>query len=415
MPNAPILADMPVRTVSHLPWMDIPGVRAIVWALGREHVRFVGGCVRDFLLGRPNLDVDMATPLRPEETMRRLQAADVRVKPIGIEHGTVVALTGTGQFEITTLRRDVETDGRHATVAFTADWVEDALRRDFTINAFSVDPDGNLYDPCGGLADLAAGLIRFIGDPDERLREDVLRLLRFFRISAWYGHGQLHRASLAACARAAERLDNLSGERISTELYRLLAAPEPGVAVEAMAANDILRSLTALPIRPRPLAAFIALEGSRGFEPSPVGRLSAMLPGPAEAYAALAERLRFSNAEADRLAALARPLPQLGQDEAGTQRQLYRTGDRERYRLAALLAAAEGDPADLDLRLRTALDWPWPKFPVSGLDLIELGVKPGPHIGEILRLVEDWWVRRDFAPDRDACLDAVRKSLDSSN
>lgn len=415
MANAPILADMPVRSVSHIPWMDIPGVRAVVWALGRENVRFVGGCVRDFLLGRPNLDVDMATPLQPEETMQRLREAHIRVKPIGIEHGTVVALTSTGQFEITTLRRDVETDGRRATVAFTTDWVEDALRRDFTINAFSVDPDGNLYDPCGGLSDLSAGIIRFIGDPDERIREDVLRLLRFFRFAAWYGRGRLHQASLAAAARAADRLEILSGERLSAELHRLLAAADPGSAVEAMATNDILRSLTSLSIRPRPLAAFVVLEGAYDLPPCPVARLAAMLPGPADAYAALAERLRFSKAETRRLATLARPLPALGNDEAEVRRLLYRTGDRERYRLRALLAAAEGEAGDLSLRLRVAETWPWPQLPVSGLDLVELGVKPGPHVGDILRLVEDWWVRRDFTPDRAACLAAIRKSLESSN
>ncbi len=412
MANAPILADLPVRALSHIPWMDIPGVRAVVWALGRENVRFVGGCVRDFLLDQPNLDVDIATPLPPDETSARLRAAKVRVKPIGIEHGTVVALTSTGQFEITTLRRDVETDGRRATVAFTTDWVEDALRRDFTINAFSVDPDGNLYDPCGGLSDLESGIVRFIGDPDERIREDVLRLLRFFRFSAWYGRGRLHPASLAAAARAADRLDILSGERLSTELHRLLTASDPVPAVEAMAANDILRSLTPLTMRPRPLAAFVALEGSRGLSACPVARLAAMLPGSAEPYAALAERLRFSKDQARRLAALARPLPALGHDVGEIRRLLYKTGDRKLYRLRALLAAAEGDPGDLDLRLQVAAGWAWPKLPVGGLDLVELGVKPGPHIGEILRLVEDWWIRHDFQPDRAACLAAVQKSLD---
>lgn len=409
--QAPILADMPVRSINHIPWMEIPGVRAVVWALGPEHVRFVGGCVRDFLLGRPNLDVDMATPLPPDETMRRLHAAHVRVKPIGIEHGTVVALTSTGQFEITTLRRDVETDGRRATVVFTTDWVEDALRRDFTINALSVDSEGRLFDPCGGLADLEAGRVRFIGDADERIREDVLRLLRFFRFSAWYGRGPMDAAGLAASARAAAQLDRLSGERLSAELHRLLAAPNPAAAVEAMAAHDLLQALTPAQIRPRPLAAFVALEASRGLAPTPVARLAAMLPASADVYAALAERLRFSRKEARRLEALARPLPALGEDEADIRRRLYRTGDRELYRLRALLAAADGDRGDLDKRLGLADGWAWPKFPIGGLDLVELGVEPGPHLGDILNLVEDWWVRRDFAPDRDACLAAIRKSL----
>lgn len=403
--------DVAVRTLSHVPWLDIPGVRAVVWALGRDQVRFVGGCVRDHLMGRTSLDVDIATALPPDESLRRLKAANVRAKPIGIEYGTVVALTSTGQFEITTLRRDVETDGRHAKVAFTNDWVEDASRRDFTINALSVDPDGRLYDPCGGLNDIESGTVRFIGRPEDRIAEDVLRLLRFFRFSAWYARGRLDRAGLDAAARLADRLDTLSGERLSAELRRLLSAPDPGEAVAAMAQHQILRSLTALTIRSKILSRVVALEQSQGLEAAPIGRLAAMLPGPADAYRALAERLRFSKVQAANLIALARPLPELGADARGIRQALYGIGDRQTYRLAALLAAAEGDAADIDLRLKVAAEWAWPKFPVSGLDLLELGVKPGPHVGEILRLVQDWWRRNDFAPTRDQCLAAIQRSL----
>ena len=404
--------DAPVRTLPHVPWMDIAGVRAVVWALGREHVRFVGGCVRDLLLGRTSLDVDMATDLPPTESLLRLTKVGIRVKPIGIEHGTVIAFTSTGQFEITTLRRDVETDGRHATVAFTDDWVEDAQRRDFTMNALSVDPDGNLFDPCGGLTDLEAGLVRFIGDPDQRIAEDALRLLRFFRFSAWYSRAGLDREGLAAAACNADKLEILSGERLSAELQRLLQAPDPTVAVEAMGRHNILQALTSLAIQPRPLRRLVALEQSHGMPPAPLTRLAAMLPGAETDYTVLAERLRFSKAETAKFKTLTRPLPDLGADAAGIRRALYSTGDRDRYRQLALLALADGEPGHLDQRLQIAADWPWPKFPVGGFDLVEIGVKPGPHIGQILRVVEDWWIRRDFAPDRAACLAAVQKSLD---
>ena len=405
-------ADGPVRTLASVPWMEIAGVRAVVWALGREHVRFVGGCVRDHLLGKTSLDIDIATDLPPAESLLRLRNGDIRVKPIGIEHGTVVAFTSTGQFEITTLRRDVETDGRHATVAFTDDWVEDAQRRDFTMNALSVDPDGRLFDPCGGLTDLEAGLVRFIGNPDQRIAEDVLRLLRFFRFSAWYSRGALDRAGVSAAARAAEKLQNLSGERLSAEIRRLLTAPDPTLAVEAMAQHQMLRALTSLPIQARPLRRLIALEHSHGLEPAPLTRLAAMLPGGAEDYAALADRLRFSKAETAKFHALARPLPPLGEEASDIRRALYRVGDREVYRHLVLLAIADGDSHPVAERLGIAADWPWPRFPIGGLDLLEIGVKAGPHVGQILRVVEDWWVRRDFAPDRADCLAAVRKSLE---
>jgi len=394
--------------------MQIPGIRAVVWALGRENVRFVGGCVRDYLCGRQNLDVDLATVHVPEETLRLLKEARIRVEPIGIEHGTVMAITASGSFEITTLRRDVETDGRHAVVAFTNNWAEDAARRDFTINAMSVSPEGGLFDPAGGIDDLEAGRVRFIGDARERIREDVLRILRFFRVTAWYGRGAPDPEGVIACVEAADSLARLSGERISTELRRLLAAPDPCPVVETMAGHAVLRSIAPLAMAPRTLARLVALEQAAQLKPYPLCRLAALLPGDTEAYEALAERLRFSKAERSRLRRLARPLPDLGSDPESIRQALYRSKDREIYTLQALIAAAEGDPGDLRMRLHEAATWPWPELPVSGLDLIEAGIPKGPNIGKILNLLEEWWVRQNFEPDREACLNAVRRAYEQS-
>lgn len=410
----PASASMPVRTLARVPWMEIPGVRAVVWALGRDRVRFIGGCVRDHLAGRDSLDVDIATDHPPQESFAMLRQARIRVEPIGIEHGTVVAITDSGQFQITTLRRDVQTDGRRAVVAFTEDWTEDAARRDFTINAMSVDPDGCLYDPAGGIDDLDQGRVRFIGDPRERIREDFLRILRFFRFTAWYGRAGPDAAGTAACAEAAEQLKNLSGERISAELRRLLAAPDPSQVASTMAEHRILRAVTPLELVPRLLSRLVAIEQAYNLEPSPLARMAVLMPGDADAYTAVAERLRFSNAERKRLASLARPLPALGDEVEGIRQALYRSKDREIYTLQCLVAAVEDDRIDLRLRLHEAAAWAWPALPVSGLDMIELGVPPGPKVGAILSHLEEWWIRRDFQPDRKACLDAVRQAYRQS-
>lgn len=407
-------ADLPVRTLPSVPWMEIPGVRAVVWALGRNRVRFVGGCVRDHLAGRSSLDVDMATDHPPQESLRLLREARIRVEPVGIEYGTVLAITDSGQFEITTLRRDVETNGRHAVVAFTDNWVEDAARRDFTINAMSVDPDGRLYDPAGGLDDLDLGRVRFIGDARERIREDVLRILRFFRFTAWYGRAAPEPAGTAACAEAAAELQKLSGERISAELRRLLAAPNPYQVALAMAEHRILSAITPLEPAPRGLSRLVAMEQAYNMEPSPMARLAVFLPGDAAAYEALAERLRFSKVEQRRLTKLARPLPDLGEEPESIRQALFRCKDREIYTLQTLVAAAEGDRIDMRLRLHEAASWAWPTMPVSGLDMIELGVPAGPKVGAILSHLEEWWIRRNFAPDRNACLDAVRQAYRQS-
>jgi poly(A) polymerase len=410
----PADAYRPARTVESVPWMEIPGVRAVVWALGRKNVRFVGGCVRDWLCGRPSADVDIATVHPPQETLRRLQQGCIRAKPIGIEHGTVTAITDTGTFEITTLRRDIETDGRHARVAFTDDWAEDAARRDFTINAISVTPDGELFDPAGGMEDLEAGRVRFIGQPAERIREDVLRILRFFRFTAWYGRAAPDAPGVAACAAAAGGLQILPGERISNELHRMLAAPNPYPVTQAMADHAILRAITPLTLAPKILARLVAMEQAYNLEPAPLCRLAVLLPGDADSYAVLAQRLRFSKAESNRLIRLARPLPELGDDEASIRQSLYRVRDREIYTYQTLVAAAEGDRIDMRRRLHEAATWAWPELPVNGLDMIEMGVPAGPTIGVVLNKLEAWWVRRNFEPDRAACLDAMREAFNRS-
>ncbi len=407
----PASAAMPARTLARVPWMEIPGVRAVVWALGRNHVRFVGGCVRDHLAGRDSLDVDMATDHPPHQSLDLLRQARIRVEPIGIEHGTVVAITDSGHFQVTTLRRDVETDGRRAVVAFTEDWSEDAARRDFTINAMSVDPDGRLYDPAGGIDDLEQGRVRFIGDPRQRIREDHLRILRFFRFTAWFGRAAPDAAGIAACAEAAEQLKNLSGERVSAELRRLLAAPNPYQVALAMAEHRILRVVTPLELVPRLLSRLVAIEQAYNLEPSPLARIAVLMPGDADAYTGLAERLRFSNTERKRLVSLARPLPALGDEPESIRQALYRCGDREIYTLRCLVAAVEDDQIDLRLRLHEAAAWAWPSFPVSGLDMIRSGVPPGPKVGAILAHLEEWWIRRNFQPDREACLEAVQQAL----
>ena len=411
---APSAAYLPVRTVASVPWMEIPGVRAVVWALGAENVRFVGGCVRDLLCERPTTDVDIATVHPPEETLARLQGARVRVKPIGIEHGTVVAFTDTGRFEITTLRRDVATDGRHAVVAFTNDWAEDAARRDFSINAMSLSPEGHLYDPAGGIDDLAGGRVRFIGDPVERIREDVLRILRFFRFSAWYGTAAPDRAGLAACTESASLLPRLSGERISTELRKLFAAPNPYQVLLAMAENRILSSLTDMELAPQRLSRLVAIEQANSIEPMPLCRLALSLPGNREQYSTFAKHLRFSKTESARLVRLARPLPDLGDDKLGIRHALYREKDREIYTFQTLIAAAEGDRVDMRSRLHEAASWAWPVFPVNGFDLIEMGVPPGPNVGALLVRLEEWWARQDFKPDRAECLRTLQEAYDRS-
>ena len=398
------------------PWMTAPGTRAVIDALtaGGADVRFVGGCVRDALLDAESNDIDIGTPDPPERVLALLKDAGIesRTVPRGIAHGTVTALAGGSRYETTTLRRDERTDGRHAEVAFTDDWREDAARRDFTINAMSAAPDGTLHDYFGGPADLEAGRVRFVGDPATRIAEDHLRILRFFRFFAWYGRGAPDEAALVACGEAAHTIPALSGERVQAEMLKLLAAPDPSPAIQTMQAAGVLAQV--LPETPRTdyLARLIAIEGGVG-ESDPVRRLAALL---ADAKAAhdVAARWRLGGGDQARLADLcAPPAPLTSELDRRTQRRrLYRLGPAL-FRDLVLLAWAKETEGENETAwramLETAAAWEEPALPVTGADVLGCGVKAGPAVGRLLFAVEAWWKDRDFVPDRPAALAKLKE------
>jgi poly(A) polymerase len=387
---------------------------AVIAALTKKGaaVRFVGGCVRDAVLGRKVKDIDIATHDPPEAVMALLKEAGIKAVPTGIAHGTVTAVVGKSHFEITTLREDVETYGRHAKVAFTNDWKADASRRDFTFNAMFLAPDGALYDPFDGIADLKAGRVRFVGDPETRIKEDVLRLLRFFRFYAHYGTGAPDAAGLAACRKLAHLLPSLSGERVAGELLRLLTAPDPAPVLLLMAGEGVLAHVLPEATRIPRLAALAEIESKLG-EADALRRLAASLEPKLAAAEDVADRLRLSNAESERLVALAAPeFPvTVTSDSKIQRRELYRLG-AARYRDLALLAWAEaaGQRSDDAFRAMIAAAEGWKKIalPVKGRDVLALGVENGPEVGRLLKEIETWWIENDFMPDRAECLKKLK-------
>ncbi|MDR6770776.1 CCA tRNA nucleotidyltransferase [Azospirillum sp. BE72] len=402
--------------LSPQPWMTAPESRAVFAALdaGGADARFVGGCVRDAWLGRPVKDIDIATHAPPERVMDLLQTAGIRVIPTGIAHGTVTALCGGKPYEITTLRRDVETDGRHARVEFTDDWVEDAARRDLTMNALSCTPDGAMFDPFGGLADLAAGRVRFVGEARRRIEEDVLRLLRFFRFHAHYGRGEPDAEALAACRELAPRLPTLSGERVRGELFRLLTAACAAAVWRLMMGQGIMVHLLPEAMDTDRLDRLVAVERDLGITPDPTRRLAAVLDSDRPGALRAAEALRLSNHERDRLLALVEPPVVLmpSDDRKALRQGLYRIGDGELFCDLLLVAAAIHDgPLNLTA-LRAAMsvagDLPNLRLPIAGRDLLDLGIPRGPAIGEMLKRIEGWWIAEDFQPGREVCLEMAR-------
>jgi poly(A) polymerase len=384
------------------PWMTAPETCAVMAALGEGNARFVGGPVRNALLDKPVSDIDIATPLKPDEVVKRLEFAGLKAVPTGIVHGTITAVAKGKPFEITTLRRDVETDGRRAVVAFSDDWAEDARRRDFTMNALYASADGEVFDTVGGIEDLKAQHVRFVGDPVTRIREDYLRILRLFRFHAWYGKGEIDSAALHAAAAEKAGLSGLSGERVQKEILRLLEAEDPMTSLRAMAATGILGDVLPGALNLPRLERLIAIDTDCFFEPDAVLRLAALLP--ADGVAAVADKLKLSNAHRERLSDLAQAKEKIVSylSIKEVRKLLYLIGP-QRFKDRVFLKWADDLKASNTMQWRALLaladSWQRPKFPLTGESVMVAGVPRGPLVGRILSEVEEWWIDSDFIDD----------------
>ncbi len=421
-------AHGPTGKLIEQPWMSAPETKAVIEALtanGTE-VRFVGGCVRDTMAHRPVGDVDIGTPDKPETVIGLLETAGIKVIPTGIEHGSVTAIIGDAKFEITTLRLDVETDGRRAKVTYTDDWVADAERRDFTINALSATPEGDVYDPHDGITDLAHGYIRFVGLAEDRIEEDVLRLLRYFRFFGLYGRPPADQDAVGACRANAAKLPSLSGERVRDELFKILLVPEPADIAVMMRGLGIFDHIL-------PEAADVGRLRMTGWletraikmdsvAPVPLRRLAALLDTDAEGAEGVAGRLRLSNQQTLHLGTLAAPPVDMNpdMDESALHRALQNLGPATVRDLILLawageLAITPRLPAAKTqgwIGLLEACDgWEGHVFPIQGQDVVDLGIAEGPRVGDLLAGVEAWWEDGDYAAGRDACLEKLKSLL----
>ncbi|WP_117193649.1 CCA tRNA nucleotidyltransferase [Rhizobium terrae] len=420
-----------MTSVANEAWFRDAALQRVLTLLNADggEARVAGGAVRNALMGLPVADIDVATTLLPEKVVERAREAGIKPVPTGIEHGTVTLVVDGHPFEVTTLRRDVETDGRRAKVAFGTDWQADAERRDLTINALYADQSGEVIDLVDGLPDIETRTIRFIGEAAERIAEDYLRILRFFRFFAHYGSGRPDAEGLRASARARDKLSTLSAERIWAETKKLLSADDPSRALLWMRQAGVLTEI--LPETEKwgidGIHGLVAAEQALGWKPDPMLRLAAIVPPDPERLAALAKRLKMSNAEAARLAAwAAAPVPPDEVTDVGFDRLLYRHGAdglvmRLKLALATARSGVETDPASmrkaarLSVLLKRAEGYAKPVFPLSGADIVAAGVPAGKRVGEIVKTLEDFWVERNFSPDRAALtarLDAmIRDSL----
>jgi poly(A) polymerase len=406
-------------------WLGDPALQKLLAVLSTsdETARIAGGAVRNAILEKPVADIDVATTNLPAQVIERAEAAGFRAVPTGIEHGTVTVIADGRPFEVTTLRADVETDGRHAKVVFGRDWRADAERRDFTINALYAGADGTVVDLVGGLADLQARTVRFIGDAEMRIREDYLRILRFFRFFAWYGAGRPDADGLKACARLKGGLERLSAERVWAELRKLLSAADPSRALLWMRQASVLTTI--LPESEKwgidAIHGLVAAERELHWPADPLLRLAAIVPPDVRRIEAMAARLRMSTAEAERLSQWASATP-LAADatELLARQKLYRhygTGlsDRLKLVLAGARSRAVNDNAALieaagfARLLKVAEAWRRPALPVTGKDLIELGMQEGPLLGERLKSLESAWLDSGFQLGRDALLERAAK------
>ncbi|MEQ1698357.1 MAG: CCA tRNA nucleotidyltransferase [Hyphomicrobiaceae bacterium] len=412
----------PDRVIS-APWLSLPATQAVFAALegGGYTARAVGGIVRNTLLGLPATDIDIATDAVPAETMRLAKAAGLKTVATGIAHGTVTLIARGIPFEVTTLRRDVATDGRHALVAFTGDWAADAARRDFTINALYCSRDGQIFDPLGGMADLDPVKIRFIGSAGERICEDYLRILRFFRFSATYcADGVIDRDGLTACIAHRAGLARISGERIRTELMKLLAARHSLEVTTVLASSGVFSAMFDQVALLDGLSRMVAIDGVVKHPPDPLLRFAALAVQTAVDVAAFDMRLKFSARDRNRLMAV---VDNHGRIDAAmtveeAQRAAYQMG-MAGYLDAVLLNWVRGtrtvDDAAYVQLAALPQRWTMPVFPLSGADVRALGIAPGPLIGAVLRAVEKDWVAGGFAENRTALLEVVRARVGASD
>lgn len=415
----------PVGKIPPQPWMTAPTTRAVLAALaaGGIGARFIGGCVRDAVLKKTVRDIDIAVPQAPDKVMTVLRDAGIKVVPTGIDHGTVTAVADKTVFEITSLRVDVESYGRRAKVAFTDDWQADAARRDFTINALSCTPEGDIYDYFGGLDDLSRGHIRFVGNPRARIQEDRLRLLRFFRFFAHYGRPPVDVDALEACRAEARGVALLSGERVRVETYRTLMAADPADVFQLMQGAGVLEHVLpeARRIDRLRIMSWLDTRAIRfdSVEPDPVRRLATLVETDTDGAEAIARRLKMSNHHRDRLVAMIQPPVALDPENgaAAVRRALRRFGSEAVRDLALLtwsgdLAASgrlpHGRTEGWIAMIEATETWVPPDFPLKGRDVMALGVRAGPTVGALLKEVEAWWEAEDYQPNRDQCLARLR-------
>ena len=391
-------------------WMTTGPAHKVYQALDRAggSPRFVGGCVRDGLLGRKIRDIDIATPLDPAAVMKAADAAGLKHVPTGIDHGTVTVVADHTGIEVTTLRRDVETFGRHATVAFTDDWREDAARRDLTMNALSADASGKIYDYFEGTADLQSGKVRFVGAPEDRMREDYLRVLRYFRFHADYAAGDFDPPALTAARALKAELKSLSGERLRQETLKLLLAKRGVETWRSMLAEGIVDAFLPEATTIDRMAKVAALESRLKVKPDPIRRLAALTV--TGSGLAVAETLKLSNIERDRLLAVTAPRPDFSvQDPTLVRRQIYDLGNA--LALDLLLVDWSEPEIDWQRAYEIVRDWARPDFALKGRDVSALGVPAGPEIGRLLKDLEAWWIAGDFAADREHCLAELRRRI----
>ncbi len=381
--------------------------------------RFIGGCVRDALLGKEVKDIDIATIHKPEKLIKLLEKAEIKAVPTGIDHGTITAIVNHKLFEITTLRRDVETYGRHAKVEFTYDWKEDAARRDFTFNAISIDKNRVVYDYFDGMKDLAHGVVRFVGDPKQRIKEDYLRILRYFRFHSYYGReNEIPEEIAEIIAKNVEGLRKLSGERIKEEMFKILISPDVVYVVNIMDELNVLRRSAKYPLRFLPffLENIVKFEKQNNLTPSPLLRLAGLIIHAKKRQRnGLIERWKLSNKEKERLifATDNKNAIDMNCDRKKQQELIYRYG-KERFRDMVMMSYSIYGFADTKAHremLEFVEEYEIPQFPLGGDDILALGVKEGEEVGRLLEKAEKYWIEKDYKPDKNELVEFIKNLL----